>query len=74
MCCGSIVTIWSYAFLVAPASMPFFIAGMTLRPSRAHVIISALGLAWAFMWIAFVLHDYHEMVFDGAARILGDAC
>ena len=28
--CGSMVTMWSYAFLAAPASMPFFLAGITL--------------------------------------------
>ena len=71
---ASVIAIWSYGFLVAAASMPLFILGVALWPSRAHLIIAALGLAWAFMWIAFVLHDFHGIQFGDPARILASIC
>lgn len=50
------------------------IAGIALRPSRAHLIISALGLTWAFMSITFVMYDFHGIQFGGAERILDNTC
>ena len=71
---ASIISIWSYGFLVSAASMPLFIAGMVLWPSRGHLAVGVIGLAWAFMWIAFALHDVYGIRFEEAGRILINAC
>ena len=71
---ASVISIWSYGFLVSAASMPLFIAGMVLWPSRGHLIVGGFGLAWAFMWIAIAMHDIYAIRFEEAGRILINVC
>ena len=53
---SSVLTTYTVGYIFAAGAIPLFLIAIAVRPTKTHIGIAAVGIAWGCMWIAIVFY------------------